>query len=80
MAGWVCLRGYSDAKTAVLNACETFIEAQSLYGKISLQTADGAILIASIANTFKVSEDAARVRLLKLGIVTEASAIPSLFS
>ena len=78
-AGYVC-GAILMPKTAVLNACETFIEAQSLYGKISLQTADGAILIASIANTFKVSEDAARVRLLKLGIVTEASAIPSLFS
>jgi hypothetical protein len=78
-AGYVC-GAMLMPKTAVLAVCRTFAEKHELYGAISLQTAHGAALIASVTAAFKVSDDAARVRLVKLGLVTEAAANRSLFS
>ncbi|MCA9232576.1 MAG: ImmA/IrrE family metallo-endopeptidase [Planctomycetales bacterium] len=78
-AGYVC-GAILMPKTAVLADCRSFVEEQGLYGDISLQSTDGAALIARIATAFKVSEDASRVRLLKLGLVTEAAVTRSLFS
>lgn len=78
-AGYVC-GAILMPKTAVLNVCRPFAEERSLYGAISLRTMHGAELVKKIAETFQVSEDAARVRLLKLGLVTEAVSTRSLFS
>jgi Zn-dependent peptidase ImmA (M78 family) len=78
-AGYIC-GALLMPKTAVLALCRAFAERRGLFGAISLQTADGAALVASIASAFKVSDEAARVRLAKLGLVTEASANRSLFS
>ncbi len=77
-AGYVC-GAILMPKTALLAACRTFAEKHSIYGAISLHTPHGTGLIACVTNAFKVSEDAARVRLLKLGLVTEAAATRSLF-
>lgn len=78
-AGYVC-GAILMPKTAVLATCRTFAEEHGIFGTISLQTAHGAALVANITAIFKVSEDAARIRLLKLGLVTEAAATRSLFS
>lgn len=77
-AGYVC-GALLMPKTAVLNACRSYVEAHGVYGTISLQTAHGAALIAEITTAFKVSNDAARVRLLKLGLVTAGPGTRSLF-
>jgi Zn-dependent peptidase ImmA (M78 family) len=78
-AGYIC-GALLMPKGAVHALCRAFAEQHGLFGAISLQTAHGAALIASVASTFKVSDDAARVRLVKLGLVTEAAANRSLFS
>lgn len=78
-AGYVC-GAILMPKTAVQALCRTFAEKHSLYGPVSLRTAHGAALIADITAAFQVSEDAARVRLLKLGLVTETAPTRSLFS
>lgn len=77
-AGYIC-GALLMPKGALHEICGAFAERHGLFGAISLQTAHGAALIASVASTFKVSGDAARVRLLKLGFVTEAAANHSLF-
>jgi hypothetical protein len=57
-----------------------YSEAHSLYGAVSLQTAQGQAVIALVVKAFSVSEDAARVRLLKLGLITSAAPTASLFT
>ena len=66
-------------KTAVERTCAPYIEAHSLYGSVSLQTAHAEAIIASVVEKFQVSEEAARVRLLKLRIATSQAPTPSLF-
>lgn len=78
-AGYIC-GAMLMPKTALATVCRTFAEKHGLYGAISLQTVYGAALITSVTAAFRVSGDAARVRLLKLGLVTEAAANGSLFS
>lgn len=78
-AGYIC-GALLMPKGAVHALCRAFAEQHGLFGAISLQAAHGAALIAGVASTFKVSDDAARVRLVKLGLVTEAAANRSLFS
>jgi hypothetical protein len=78
-AGYIC-GALLMPKSALLALCRAFAEQYGLFGTISLQTAHGAALIASVSTTFEVSDDAARVRLVKLGLVTEAAATRSLFS
>jgi Zn-dependent peptidase ImmA (M78 family) len=77
-AGYVC-GAILMPKTAVLALCRSFAERHGLYGAVSLQTPHGAALIASVMSTFQVSDEAARVRLLKLGFMTQAAATRSLF-
>lgn len=77
-AGYIC-GAMLMPKTPLVAVCRGFAEKHGLYGAISLQTAHGTALIASVVSAFKVSEDAARVRLVKLGLVTEAAATGSLF-
>jgi len=77
-AGYVC-GALLMPKSAVLAICREFSEQNKLYGPVSLQTAHGPALIARITIAFKVSNDAARVRLLKLGLVTPGPANRTLF-
>jgi Zn-dependent peptidase ImmA (M78 family) len=78
-AGYVC-GAILMPKNAVLTLCRRFAEDHGLFGAVSLQAAAGADLIAQVVSAFKVSADAARVRLLKLNLVTEAAPNQSLFS
>ena len=78
-AGYVC-GAILMPKTAVNGLCRTFSENNGIYGAVSLQSAHGSDLISQVVSTFKVSSDAARVRLLKLNLVTAAAPNQSLFS
>ena len=78
-AGYVC-GAILMPKTAVLTLCRRFAEDHGIFGAVSLQAAAGADLISQVVSAFKVSADAARVRLLKLNLVTEAAPNQSLFS
>jgi Zn-dependent peptidase ImmA (M78 family) len=78
-AGYIC-GAMLMPKTAMVATCRTYVEQHGLYGAISLQTAHGSALIARISADFRVSNEAARVRLLKLGLVTEGPGNLSLFS
>jgi len=78
-AGYAC-GALLMPKTAVVTACRVYVELHALYGTISLQTAHGTALISQIVETFQVSAEAARVRLLKLGLVTEGPPNRTLFS
>lgn len=77
-AGYAC-GALLMPKTAVVATCRGYVEKHAAYGTISLQTVHGAALIASITETFQVSKDAARVRLLKLGLATEGPPNRTLF-
>ena len=77
-AGYVC-GAILMPKTAVVGLCRSFVEQRSLYGEVSTRTPHGQALIASVTSSFQVSEDAARVRLIKLGLLTESASTPSLF-
>lgn len=78
-AGYVC-GAILMPKTAVNGLCQTFSENHGIYGAVSLQSAHGSDLISQVVSTFKVSSDAARVRLLRLSLVTAAAPNQSLFS
>ena len=78
-AGYVC-GAILMPKTAVLTLCRRFAEDHGIFGAVSLQAAAGTDLISQVVSAFKVSADAARVRLLKLNLVTEAAPNQSLFS
>jgi Zn-dependent peptidase ImmA (M78 family) len=77
-AGYVC-GALLMPKSAIVRTCTSFCEVNNLYGAVSLQSAHGSILISQVAKAFRVSEDAARVRMLKLGLVTAAAPTASLF-
>ena len=78
-AGYVC-GAILMPKTAVLTLCRRFAEDHGVFRAVSLQAAAGPALISQVVSAFKVSADAARVRLLKLNLVTEAAPNQSLFS
>jgi Zn-dependent peptidase ImmA (M78 family) len=77
-AGYVC-GAILMPKSAVQQLCREYVEAKNLYGAVSLQTPHAPALINMTAEAFSVSEDAARVRLLKLGLLTAAPPTKSLF-
>jgi hypothetical protein len=52
----------------------------NLYAPLSVSTPAARELIAQVASQFIVSQDAARVRLTKMGHITEQAVGPSLFS
>ncbi|MCK7468896.1 MAG: hypothetical protein MZU91_12750 [Desulfosudis oleivorans] len=79
VAGGVCLRRDPDAEDGRERPLSDFSENHGIYGAVSLQAAAGADLIAQVVSAFKVSADAARVRLLKLNLVTEAALEPVAF-
>lgn len=77
-AGYVC-GAILMPKTAVIQECKEYIEANNLFGAVSAQTAHAAQLIEKTIKKFQVSQDAARVRLLKLNILTAEAPRKSLF-
>jgi Zn-dependent peptidase ImmA (M78 family) len=59
---------------------QTYLERYNLYAPLSVSTQAARELITQVASQFAVSQDAARVRLTKLGSITEQEVGPSLFS
>ncbi|WP_292526802.1 ImmA/IrrE family metallo-endopeptidase [Mesorhizobium sp.] len=57
-----------------------YCESHNLFGIVGQDDSHGHTLIEKISAAFEVSADAARIRLIKLGILGAASAGPSLFS
>jgi Zn-dependent peptidase ImmA (M78 family) len=57
-----------------------YCESHNLFGVVGQDDSHGRALIEKISAAFTVSPDAARIRLIKLGILGAASAGPSLFS
>lgn len=56
-----------------------YCEKNKLFGVVGQADSHGKALISAVGTAFDVSADAARIRLLKLGILGAASAGPSLF-
>ena len=77
-AGYVC-GALLMPKSAVLELCQGFVEAHGLFGAVSLRSPQGLDLVREMKRRFSVSDDAARVRLLKLGFATAAATTGSLF-
>ncbi|MER8912743.1 ImmA/IrrE family metallo-endopeptidase [Mesorhizobium sp. M0761] len=77
-AGYVCgalLMPVGPVRGIVRAYCES----HGLFGVIGQNDAHGRALIETLKGAFQVSGEAARIRLLKLGILGSASAGPSLF-
>jgi len=77
-AGYIC-GALLMPKSAVTRLCREHAENHGIYGPVSIQSAPGTQLIQTIVTTFQVSQDAARVRLLKLGLLTAAPQSKALF-
>lgn len=77
-AGYAC-GAILMPKSAVVRLVHDYAEQNGLYGSISLQTPHARNLIHSVETAFQVSEDAARVRLLKIGLLTAEAPNQSLF-
>lgn len=59
---------------------QMYFERSNLYAPLSMSTPAAHELITQVTSQFAVSQDAARVRLTKLGSITEQEVGPSLFS
>jgi len=77
-AGYAC-GAILMPRSAVMKVCRLHVEARGIYGAIALGTTDAQALIDQVTIEFKVSEDAARIRLLKLNLLTTATPNRSLF-
>jgi hypothetical protein len=77
-AGYVCGALLMPA-TNVRQLVRPYIESHGLFGVVGQRDSHGLALIEAVKTGFDVSADAARIRLLKLGILGLASAGPSLF-
>ncbi len=77
-AGYIC-GALLMPKSTVTNLCREYSEVHNIYGAISIQSAVGAQLVQATVTAFKVSQEAARVRLFKLGFLTAAPQSPPLF-
>jgi len=77
-AGYICGALLMPVSRVRRLAAE-YLESHGLYGAIGRADSHGVALIEAVAAQFGVSTDAARIRLLKLGILGERSAGPSLF-
>lgn len=75
-AGGALLMPVSRVRSLVAEYCES----HNLFGVVGQDDSHGRALIEKLSVAFTVSSDAARIRLLKLGIIGAASAGPSLFS
>jgi hypothetical protein len=78
-AGYAC-GAILMPKSAVVRMVRQYVEEHGLYGAISQQTSHASNLIDLIVSAFHVSESAARVRLLKINLLTTAPATQSLFN
>ena len=65
--------------TPLRRAVGDFFEANGLYGALDVDSAEGYALGKDIARLFQVSDDAACVRLKKLGLISSARTQPGLF-
>jgi hypothetical protein len=77
-AGYVCGALLMPASN-VRQLVRPYIESHGLFGVVGQRDSHGLALIEAVKTGFDVSADAARIRLLKLGILGVASAGPSLF-
>jgi hypothetical protein len=77
-AGYIC-GAILMPKSAVAQICSAFVEPRNLYPPMSIRMAESQALIKVVMKNFQVSEHAARVRLLKLGVLTDAAPSASLF-
>lgn len=77
-AGYAC-GAFLMPKSAVVQLVRDYVEQHEVYGTISLQTLHGQNLISSMATTFQVSDEAARTRLLRIGLLTNTASNLSLF-
>ena len=78
-AGYVCGALLMPA-TRVRAIAGPYLEKHGLFGVVGHNDSHGKALIAATVAAFDVSAEAARIRLLKLGILGSSSAGPSLFS
>jgi len=74
-AGGALLMPVSRVRALIATYCET----HNLFGVVGQNDSHGRTLIETVRAAFDVSADAARIRLLKLGILCAKSAGPSLF-
>lgn len=77
-AGYVCGALLMPA-TSVRQLITPYLESQGLFGVVGQREPHGLALIEKVKSAFEVSADAARIRLIKLGILGAVSAGPSLF-
>lgn len=77
-AGYVC-GALLMPKTLLCRAVAGYQETHRLFGPAGFDTPHGRALIELVRRTFSVSEDAARVRLLKLDLLATHSRGASLF-
>jgi hypothetical protein len=77
-AGYVC-GALLMPKSAVIQTCKEYVEDHGIFGAVSQQTEHSARLIGKIVERFHVSQDAARLRLIKLSQLTSAAPTKSLF-
>jgi len=77
-AGYVC-GALLMPKSVVTKLCREHAEANNIYGAASLQSPAGGQLVKTVVDAFQVSQEAARVRLLKLGFITAAPETRTLF-
>lgn len=77
-AGYAC-GAMLMPKSVVVRLVRDYMEQHELYVTVSLQTPHAQNLISRMTTTFQVSDEAARIRLLKTGLLTETAPNLSLF-
>lgn len=77
-AGYVC-GAILMPMSAVQALCLTYMETHGLYGTVSQYTSHGSALIQHVVDNFLVSQEAARIRLIKLNLLTVALPSKTLF-
>jgi Zn-dependent peptidase ImmA (M78 family) len=78
-AGYAC-GAFLMPASALRQLIRSYMERHGLFGLVGERDPHGQDLIDIVKSGFEVSGDAARIRLLKLGILGPTSAGPSLFS
>jgi len=78
-AGYVCGALLMPA-SHVRRQLRAYVETHNIYGAVSPNSAHASALISTVVENFQVSEDAARIRLLKLGVLGTVAPTKSLFN